>query len=95
MEVSRQAILKVVARARVWYQQLTTGKAASNRELDGMNRLSPRFVRLHLPRVALNPHFIERLVTRPESLPRSLDDLRSTVPIHWNQQQFGDAGKPA
>jgi hypothetical protein len=37
-------ILKAIARARQWYEQITTGKARSIRELAGLHHISPRFV---------------------------------------------------
>ena len=43
-DASRQAILKAIARARLWYEQITTGQARSICELAGLHGISPRFI---------------------------------------------------
>lgn len=43
-EASHQAILKAIARARLWYEQLTTGEASNISQLAGMRGLSQRFL---------------------------------------------------
>jgi len=39
--------------------------------------------------VQLSPQSIENLMTRPESLPLSLNDLRAAIPLDWREQSFG------
>jgi DNA invertase Pin-like site-specific DNA recombinase len=94
-DASRQAILKAIARARLWYEQITTGQARSIRELAGLHRISPRFVNEQFKLIPLSPKSIEVLMTRPESLPLSLNDLLTTVPINWTEQTFGLPAKSA
>jgi hypothetical protein len=43
--------------------------------------------------VQLSPRSIENLMTRPESLPLSLDDLLVSIPMDWREQSFGRLGK--
>jgi hypothetical protein len=45
--------------------------------------------------VQLSPKSIERLMTRPESLPLSLHDLLSAIPMDWREQSFGMSKKSA
>ena len=45
--------------------------------------------------VQLSPQSIENLMTRPESLPLSLDDLLVSIPMDWREQSFGRPAKAA
>ena len=88
-DASRQAILKAIARARRWYEQLTTGEARSIAQLARLHGLSPRFVRMHMKLVQLGPQAIETMMHRPHSLPLSLTDLLAAVPLNWREQISG------
>ena len=90
-DASRQAILTAIARARRWYEQITTGEARSVAQLAGLHGLSPRFVRMHMKLVQLGPPAIETMMRRPHSLPLSLTDLLATIPMHWSEQISGAA----
>jgi hypothetical protein len=94
-DASRQAILKAIARARRWYEQITTGAAESITQMAGLHGVSPRLIHLHMKLVQLSPQSIENLMTRPESLPLSLDDLLTTIPMNWREQTFGSPAKTA
>jgi DNA invertase Pin-like site-specific DNA recombinase len=86
---SRQAILKAIARARRWYEQITAGEARSIAQLARMHGVSPRFVRTHMRLVQLGPQAIETMLHRPHSLPLSLTDLLAAVPMNWSEQVSG------
>ena len=45
--------------------------------------------------VQLSPQSIENLMTRPESLPLSLNDLLAAIPPDWREQSFGLSTKSA
>jgi hypothetical protein len=94
-EVSRQAILKAIARARQWYEQITTGKATNIAQLAAIDGVSSRFIRAQMKLVQLSPRSIENLMTRPESLPLSLNDLLAAIPMDWREQTFGLRTKSA
>jgi hypothetical protein len=94
-EVSRQAILKAVARARQWYEQITVGEVGSIEQLAGMHGVSARFIRAQMKLVQLSPQSIERFVSRPESLPLSLNDLLAAIPLDWREQALGLPTKSA
>jgi hypothetical protein len=85
-EASRQAILKAIARARLWYEQLTIGEAGSISQLAGIHGLSQRFLHAQMKLVQLSPQTIESLMNRPESLPLSLGDLLKVIPMNWREQ---------
>jgi hypothetical protein len=92
-DASRKAILKAIARARTWYQQLTTGEAESVAQLASMHGLSPRFINLHLKLIPLSPEWIEKMMTKPRAMPLSLDDLLLSIPMKWSEQAVGVASK--
>jgi DNA invertase Pin-like site-specific DNA recombinase len=94
-EASRQAILKAIARARQWYEQITTGKATNIAQLAATDGVSPRFIRMQMKLVQLSPQSIEKLMTRPESLPLSLNDLLAAIPLEWREQSLGLSKKSA
>ncbi len=93
-DASRQAILNAIARARLWYELITTGQARSIRELAGLHCISPRFVNEQFKLILLGPQSIECLMTRPESLPLSLNDLLTSIPMNWREQRFGRPQSP-
>jgi hypothetical protein len=45
--------------------------------------------------VQLSPQSIENLITRPELLPLSLNDLLTAISMKWSDQNLGQATKPA
>jgi hypothetical protein len=44
--------------------------------------------------VQLGPQSIENLMTRPESLPLSLNDLLAAIPPGWREQSLGCLQSP-
>jgi hypothetical protein len=94
-DASRQAILKAIASARCWYEQITVGEATSIARLAGMHHVSPRFIRMQMKLVQLSPLSIETLMTRPDTLPLSLDDLLVSIPMDWRKQLLGLPAKSA
>jgi DNA invertase Pin-like site-specific DNA recombinase len=93
-DASRQAMLKAIARARRWYEQITTGQARSIAQLAGLNGLSPRLVRMHMKLVQLGPAAIETVMRRPHSLPLLLTDLLAAIPMTWSEQIPGAPARP-
>jgi hypothetical protein len=94
-DASRKAILKAIARARRWYEQITTGQASSIEQLAGVHSVSPRFIHMHMKLVPLSPQSVESFMTKPKLMPISLDDLLTAVPINWREQTFGQSAKSA
>jgi len=89
-DASRQAILKAIARARCWYDQLTRGEVDSIAQLALREALSPRLIHAQLKLVQLSPRTVERFLSKPESMPLSLRDLlAATIPARWREQDLG------
>jgi hypothetical protein len=93
-EASRLAIVKAIARARLWYEQIVDGTAQNVSQLARMHNVSQRYIKKIFRLASLSPESIESILTRPESLPLSLDDLLQDVPINWKQQLAGTASQP-
>jgi hypothetical protein len=92
---SRMAILKAIARARRWYEQITSGEVSSIEQLASMHGVSPGLIHKHMRLVPLSPQRVEGFMTRPESMPISLHDLLTAVPISWREQTVGKLGRSA
>jgi hypothetical protein len=45
--------------------------------------------------VQLSPQSVENMMTRPESMPLSLDDRLTAIPMNWREQTFGQFAKSA
>jgi hypothetical protein len=57
--------------------------------LAAIDGVSSRFIRMQMKLVQLSPQSIEKLMTRPESLPLSLHDLLTAIPLDWREQSRG------
>jgi hypothetical protein len=60
-----------------------------------MHGISARFIHMQMKLVLLSPQSIESMMTRPEALPLSLDDLLTAIPMNWREQQSGLPTKSA
>jgi hypothetical protein len=94
-DASRKAILKAIARARSWYEQITAGETKSIAELADKHGVSPRLIHSQMKLVQLSPQAVESLMTKSELMPISLDDLLTAVPMNWREQSFGQSAKSA
>ena len=65
------------------------GEVGSIEQLAGMHGVSARFIRAQMKLVQLSPQSIEKLITRPESMPLSLHDLLAAIPLDWREQSLG------
>jgi hypothetical protein len=50
---------------------------------------------MHMKLVPLSPQSVDNYMTKPESLPISLDDLLTVIPMNWREQTFGQFSKSA
>jgi site-specific DNA recombinase len=83
---SSAAILKAVARARLWYDQIVTGEAASIRDLARTHNLTPRYVRQILPFASLGPTAIQAIIEGQCRPSITLNALADRIPLEWAQQ---------
>ena len=81
-------LIRAVARARLWHDQLVTGEARSIREICKRESLDERHLRRTLRLACLAPDIIEAIVAGrqpPELTARRLRDL--DLPLRWDAQR--------
>jgi site-specific DNA recombinase len=84
---NRDALLKAIAKARAWIQELTEGRAASFREIGSREGKGERYVRLLAALAFVPPRLIADIADRTFS-PITVAGLAKAVPHSW------DAGSP-
>jgi hypothetical protein len=93
-DTSRQTILKEIGRAR---RRVWTDHDRRSQQHRGIGRHARRITALYPHAnelIQLSPQSIEGLMNRPETLPRSLDDLLTTIPMNWKEQVVGMSAGP-
>ena len=80
------ALLKFVARAHVWWEQIRSGSTLG--ELARREGVTKRFIGLHLPAAFLAPDILERVVTGRQPASLTAQALRTqTIPALWEDQR--------
>ncbi|MGC2161295.1 MAG: recombinase family protein, partial [Silvibacterium sp.] len=83
---SAAAMIKAIARARLWYDEIVAGEVGCIPELARRHKVSPRYVKKILPCALLGPRSVDAILkmkTRPQL---TLDYLLNQLPIRWDQQ---------
>jgi site-specific DNA recombinase len=85
-----KSLVKAVARAVTWYEDLVSGKAASMREIATAENVSERYVAQLLPLALLNPSLIEGSLDGSVDAPVTGSDLARglTIPREWQRQSL-------
>lgn len=85
-----KSLIKAVARAVTWYEDLVSGKAASMREIATAENVSERYVAQLLPLALLNPSLIEGSLDGSVDVLGTGSDLARglTIPREWQQQSL-------
>ncbi len=88
------AILKAIARARLWYDQIVSGEVTSLAELARLHGVTPRYVKKIFPCALLRPEIIETILNREGTRQTTLKALAEKVPLDWAGQlrTFGSSG---
>ena len=83
------ALLKAVARARCWFDDLVCGRAASLAELAARAKVSTRYVRRLLRLAFLAPVIVEAVVAgrQPAELTAQRLLTRTALPLDWAAQK--------
>ncbi len=83
-----RALLKALARARSWREDLESGKAKSVADLVKMSEYSKRYVRRLLPLAFLAPDIIHAILEGSQPPHLKLADLLDTdLPLYWPLQR--------
>jgi DNA-directed RNA polymerase specialized sigma24 family protein len=85
------ALIKAVARAHVWYEQLLSGEATSLRAIAREHGVMPRYVRRILRCAFLAPDLVEAILQGRQPPELTLARLCNTLPLDWAEQrkEFG------
>jgi hypothetical protein len=85
------ALIKLIARGRRWYEQLTSGEISSIREIAKAEGLDERYVARILYSALLAPDIIEKVVQGRQPVQFTLKSLKRSPPLNWDEQrrQFG------
>ena len=81
------ALLKAVARAHRWVNQLQEGKASSIKEIAIAEGFNPRYVAHIMPLAYLAPDITESILSGNQPLTLSLDRLLKGFPADWAAQR--------
>jgi len=82
-----QALLKAVARAHEWYEQLVTGEASGPRSIAMRTGLDESYVRRILGYAFLAPDIVEAILDGRQPPDLTLEKLRITFPMNWVEQR--------
>lgn len=83
---STLAILKAIARARVWRDQIITGRAAGIRDLARIHKLNHSYVKRIYSFASFSPASIEAILNGDVPPNLSLDSLVRKIPLVWMEQ---------
>jgi site-specific DNA recombinase len=81
------SLLKAVARARGWYEQIVNGEISTVRELAQKCNLPRRYVRRILTCAILSPRIIEALLIGQHRRSLTLDETLASVSLDWRKQE--------
>jgi site-specific DNA recombinase len=80
------SLVKEIARARMWYEQLVSGEASSVEELAHRAGLKCRYVRKILQCAVLSPEIYEAILSGRHARHLTVRSLQSGLPLDWRQQ---------
>ena len=82
-----QALLKAVARAHDWREQLITGQASGPRAIAKQTGLDESYVRRILGFAFLAPDIVESILGGRQPHDLTLEKLRTRLPMNWAEQR--------
>jgi hypothetical protein len=83
---STAAIIKAVARARMWYDEIVAGEVNSIPEIAKKHGVTPSYVKRIFPCALLGPASVEAILNGKTSMALTLDHLLGNLPSEWDQQ---------
>jgi DNA invertase Pin-like site-specific DNA recombinase len=86
-DTSRQAILRAIARARLWYQQIVDGEAPTLHAIVRREGIDASWPKKIFPLAFLSPASTEAILRSSSEL--MLKDLLANIPMDWKQQRAG------
>ncbi len=88
------SLIKAIARAHDWYEQLVRGDVANQSSIARRAGLDERYVSRIFQCAFLAPEIVEAIVEGKQAPGLTLEKLRDPVPLAWAEQhkQFGSSG---
>ncbi len=86
LAASTLAILKAIARARKWRDQIIAGEATGIRDLARIHKLNHSYVKRIYPFASFSPASIEAILNGDVPPDISLDSLVRKIPLVWTEQ---------
>jgi site-specific DNA recombinase len=81
------SLVKAVARAHNWYEQIVTGEISTVGQLARKSTLTQRYVRRLLQCARLSPQITEALLTGKHPPNLTLKEIQHNVPLNWREQE--------
>jgi hypothetical protein len=83
------ALLKAIARARLWYEQIVSGEIGSIPELAKQQGVTPRYIKKIFRCALLGPDGVEAILSGKWPPELTLDGLVHGLPSEWSEQRTG------
>jgi site-specific DNA recombinase len=80
------SLVKEIARARTWYEQLVSGEVSGVERLAQLSGFKRRYVRKILQSAVLSPEIIEAILSGRQSRRVTTKSLQADLPLDWRKQ---------
>jgi hypothetical protein len=81
------SLVKEIARARAWYEQLVSGEVSGVERLAQLSGFKRRYVRKILQSAVLSPEIIEAILSGRQSRRVTMKSLQADLPLDWRKQE--------
>jgi len=81
------SLVKAIARAHNWYEQIVTGEISTVGQLAQKTALTRRYVRRILQGARLSPRITEALLTGKHPRNLTIKEIQHGVPLNWREQE--------
>ena len=83
---SQQAILNAIASARIWMDDLVSGRVSSIKEIARDEKITERYLRQLMSLAFASPHIVRAIARGEGSEHLTLTELASAFPASWSAQ---------
>ena len=83
---SSEALIRAIARARLWYEEIIAGEVGSTRDLATRHNVHPSYVKRILRCALLGPNGVETILAGECSPTLTVDKLANRLPSEWLDQ---------
>jgi site-specific DNA recombinase len=83
---STEGLVKAVARARLWYEEIVAGEVGSTSQLATKHNFHPSYVKRILRCAMLSPNGVEAVLAGDHSPTLTVDVLANRLPAYWIEQ---------